>query len=134
MGYNARNDSATTSRGCNASGKHNAIMSGLVTVFHRTTQEAATLILHGGFRDVTGRYLTNQEWSGVWVADRPLDNSEGASGEIVLQIEIPEKALRRYEWIEEAKPYREWLVPASILNNAGTIKLWSQDPIDGPRS
>ena len=25
--------------------------------------------------DITGRYLTDREWSGVWVSDRPLDNS-----------------------------------------------------------
>ncbi|MFZ1188952.1 MAG: hypothetical protein WAO16_08215 [Pseudolabrys sp.] len=56
----------------------------------RTTKDAAAKILQGGFRDITGRYLTDREWSGVWVSDRPLDNSEGASGEALLQITIAE--------------------------------------------
>ena len=57
---------------------------------NRTTKDAAAKILQGGFRDITGRYLTDREWSGVWVSDRPLDNSEGASGEALLQITIAE--------------------------------------------
>jgi len=95
----------------------------MLTVFHRTTRTAAEQILRSGFRDTTARYLTDREWSGVWVADRPLDNSEGASGEALLQVEIAEEILTSYEWIEEGKPYREWLVPADILNKHGQIKL-----------
>jgi len=30
-----------------------------------------------------------------------------------------------YEWIEDGKPYREWLVPASFLNARCTIKVVS---------
>ena len=95
----------------------------MLTVFHRTTRTAAEQILRSGFRDTTARYLTDREWSGVWVADRPLDNSEGASGEALLQVEIAEEILTDYEWVEEGKPYREWLVPADILNKDGQIKL-----------
>ena len=39
-----------------------------------------------------------------------------------LQIETTEDRLAEFEWIEEGKPFREWLVPAAILNQAGTIK------------
>jgi hypothetical protein len=67
--------------------------------------------------------LTDREWSGVWVSDRPLDNSEGASGEALLQIDIAEDLLTAFEWVEESKPYREWLVPAAVLNDAGTVRL-----------
>jgi hypothetical protein len=95
----------------------------MLTVFHRTTKDAATKILRDGFRNTTGRYLTDREWSGVWVADRPLDNSEGASGEVLLQIEIAEDRLAAFEWVGEGKPYREWLAPAVVLNEAGTVKL-----------
>ncbi|MGC1997634.1 MAG: hypothetical protein WA704_27475 [Pseudolabrys sp.] len=91
----------------------------MLTVFHRTTKDAAAKILQDGFRDITGRYLTDREWSGVWVSDRPLDNSEGASGEI----DIAEDLLTAFEWVEESKPYREWLVPAAVLNDAGTVRL-----------
>ena len=93
------------------------------TFLHRTTRDAATRILRDGFRDTTGRYLTDREWSGVWVSDRPLDSNEGANGEVLLQIEIAEDRLAEFEWIEEGKSYREWLVPAAVLNAAGTVKI-----------
>jgi hypothetical protein len=92
-------------------------------VFHRTTQTAADQILRSGFRDHTARYLTDREWTGVWVSDRALDNSEGASGETLLQIEVAEPFIAAYEWIKEGKPYREWLIPAAVLNKAGKVKL-----------
>jgi len=80
-------------------------------------------ILRSGFRNTIGRYLTDREWSGVWVSDRPLDNSEGASGEVLLQIEISDQVIAAYEWAEEGKPYREWLVPAAALNSSGRVKF-----------
>jgi hypothetical protein len=90
----------------------------MLTVFHRTTKDAAAKILQGGFRDITGRYLTDREWSGVWVSDRPLDNSEGASGEALLQIDIAEDLLTAFEWVEEGKP-----LPAAVLNDADFVRL-----------
>ena len=57
------------------------------------------------------------------MSDRPLDNSEGASGDTLLQIEIAEEILAPYEWVKEGKPYREWLVPAAVLNRDGEVKL-----------
>ena len=91
-------------------------------VFHRTTQSAAEQILCSGFLDHTARYLTDREWTGVWVSDRPLDNSEGASGEALLQIEVAEPLIAAYEWVKEGKPYREWLIPSSVLNKIGQVK------------
>ena len=94
----------------------------MLTVYHCTNEAAARQILADGFRNTTARYLTDREWSRVWVSDRPLNNSEGASGEMLLQVEIAEEVLKPYEWIEEGKPYREWLVPARILNQDGQVK------------
>jgi hypothetical protein len=31
--------------------------------------------------------------------------------------------LAAFEWVEEGKPFREWLVPAAVLNDAGTVRL-----------
>jgi hypothetical protein len=87
----------------------------MLTVFHRTSRAAALQILRNGFRDTTGRYLTEREWTGVY-------NSEGAAGEALLQIEIAEDRLAAFEWVEPGKTYREWLVPAAVLNGAGTVK------------
>jgi len=88
-------------------------------VYHRTTPEASSLILDGGFRDETGHYLTLSLHRGVWVSDCPLDENEGANGDILLALIVPSGSLDRYEWIEEGKGYREFLVPAKVLNASG---------------
>ena len=36
-----------------------------------------------------------------------------------MALEIPEEAISQFEWIEGKKPYREFLVPADILNEYG---------------
>src|SRR5262249_4188805 len=98
------------------------------TVYHCTTEAGARQILADGFRDHTDRYMTDREWTGVWVSDVPLDNSEGASGETVLKVEIAEEILTPYEWLEEGKSHREWLVPAAILNKAGQVSRFQEFP------
>ena len=95
----------------------------MLTLYHCTTEAAARQILVMGFSDQTGRYLTDREWSGVWLSDRPLHNTEGASGDTVLQIEVAEEAVAPFEWVKEDMPFREWLVPAAVLNKAGQVRL-----------
>ncbi len=82
--------------------------------YHRTFY--ATEILREGFRDATDTYMTSREHTGVWVSDRPLDENEGAGGNVLLVIDISEEIFANYEWIEDGKTYREALVPAAILN------------------
>lgn len=85
-----------------------------VRVYHRTDHAGA--IVEHGFRDATGTYMTDHEFSGVWVADRPLDPNEGAWGRFVISLDVPESELEPYEWVEEGRFYREFLVPAELLN------------------
>ena len=94
-----------------------------LTLYHRTTREAANIILTDGFRDATGTYMTFHEFSGVWLSNMPLDANEGAKGDVLLQVRLPlpESAIAQYEWIEEFKPYREWLVPAAVINPIMTV-------------
>jgi hypothetical protein len=47
---------------------------------------------------------------------RPLDVNEGAEGEDLLVVEMPENVVEEYEWVEEGKTYREFLIPAKIVN------------------
>ncbi len=95
-------------------------MSGrMIRIYHRTTQAAAAAIQAHGFRDAMGTYMTDGEHTGVWFADRPLDPNEGASGDALLMTEIPEDQLAAFEWREEGKPYREWLIPAALANEYG---------------
>ena len=83
-------------------------------VYHRTN--AAQTILQRGFRDGKGCYLTDSIHTGVWVSDVPLDENEGACGDSLITLEIPEELFAQHEWIEEFKTYREALIPAKLLN------------------
>jgi hypothetical protein len=109
--------------------------------YHRTPHTEA--ILSQGFRDGTGYYMTSVKHTGVWLSNIPLDCNEGAKGETVLAIEIPEEALLPYEWIEDEdwvedetapeggrwvqsenwKPYREFLAPAELVNRYGLPRI-----------
>jgi hypothetical protein len=85
-------------------------------LYHRTTEQKARAIIKDGFKDQEGNYLTDTRHMGVWVSNVPLDPNEGATGDTLLEMTIPECVVRSFEWIEEGKPYREFLVPAAILN------------------
>jgi hypothetical protein len=85
----------------------------------------AESILRDGFRDTHGCYLTDREFSGVWFSDRPLDSNEGAWGNALLRVEIActESEISEFEWIEEGKAYREWLIPAAFVNPLADVSL-----------
>jgi hypothetical protein len=91
-----------------------------VRVLHRST--SAEVIVREGFRDGTAPYLTSGEYTGVWLSDRPLDLNEGAIGSSdglpdLVEVEIPLDVLADFEWIEDMKSYREFLVPAAVVNS-----------------
>ena len=86
-------------------------------VYHSTFYAEA--ILRDGFRDATGCYMTDREHKGVWFSDMPLDVNEGADGDTVLMLDIPDDVLGQFVWTEEGKPYREFLCPAELVNRFG---------------
>jgi hypothetical protein len=90
---------------------------GAMKVWHLTG--AAGQIIAEGFRDSTGSYMTVNEYTGVWVSAEPLTINEGADGDTYLTLEVPEAELLDFEWVEEGKGYREFLVPAATLNKYG---------------
>jgi hypothetical protein len=94
-------------------------MAKMMRVFHRTIASAAILV--EGFRDGTGTYMTDREWTGVWFSDVPLDSNSGAGGDTVLSVEIPVELFEKYQWVEEevVKHYREALIPAFLVNAFG---------------
>jgi hypothetical protein len=71
----------------------------------------------------------NKEWSGVWLSDKPLDANEGARGDVLLKVklDLTEEQLDDYEWIEEGKAYREWLIPAALVNAKGTVRIAGEE-------
>jgi hypothetical protein len=83
-------------------------------LYHRT--DAKDAILAGGFTNGEGEYLTERLHGGVWLSDRILDANEGVTAEDVIDLEIPEEIVAPFEWIEEDKGYREFLVPVEIVN------------------
>jgi hypothetical protein len=96
--------------------------------FHRTTLAAARAIVAGGFVDGTDRYGTNQEFSGVWLSSHPIDANEGARGDALLSIEIPDELFQEFEWVEvERTRFREALIPAEQLNRFGRPVLEKEE-------
>jgi hypothetical protein len=55
------------------------------------------------------------EHRGVWLLDRPLAANEGAWGDTAIAVDLP-LSEADLEWKEEGKVYREWLIPAAIIN------------------
>jgi hypothetical protein len=96
--------------------------------YHRTTAIASEAILKEGFRDGVDYH----GWGivGVWVSNYPLDCNEGAKGDDLLEVDckLNEAELADYEVIEEGKPYREWIVPAALLNANSTVRVLPVPP------
>ncbi|WP_273734178.1 hypothetical protein [Mycolicibacterium septicum] len=96
------------------------------------TTDAAEHILRDGFRDATGSYgLIDLTLTGVFLGDSPMDVNEGAKGDQVLRVEFADGVnLDYFELIEEGKGYREWCVPAALINERATVTLMSEDDLD----
>ena len=98
------------------------------TVYHRT--DAADAILAEGFRDAEGSYMMcTLSLKGVWVSDVPVDANEGANGRSLLAITVGDGVdFSEYEVIESMpKGFREWCVPAALLNERCTVALVDVD-------
>jgi len=77
----------------------------MVALFDVTSAANASRILADGFADGHDSYLTDQDFSGVWLSDRPLDANEGAWGDTVLKVTFrcDLADLTEYKWIEGAR-------------------------------
>jgi hypothetical protein len=98
---------------------------GTLILYHITSAANAQNILINGFRDGRGRYMTDREWSGVWLSDFPMVADAPPEADRVLQVELnlSEKELAEWEWIEDGKGYREWLIPSAVLNANGRVRI-----------
>ena len=52
-----------------------------------------------------------------------LPYNEGAYGDTLICIRVEEREIERFEWIEEGKAYREWLIRSRIVNALGPIAI-----------
>ena len=91
-------------------------------LFHKTKRENTESILSEGFRDGEGYYLTDEVWRGVWQSDKPVDPSRDGD-DTLFTIDIPEDVILEFEWVEEGKPIREFLVPATLVNSYGPPEI-----------
>lgn len=85
----------------------------MMLLYHRT--EAAAAILVSGFREGVGSYLTDETFKGSGSASTAGRN-EVASGSTLLPVDVPEATVVEFEWVEEGNGYREFLVPAAVVN------------------
>ena len=68
------------------------------------------------------------------MSDVPLDINEGARGECLFELtcDAPDSVFADYEWLEEGKPYREWLMPAEVVNRMALklVEEWGCEYMD----
>ena len=96
------------------------------------TTDAAEAILADGFRDATGSYMfVSLVLTGVWLGDKIMDINEGAKGEQVFRVEFADEAdIQEFEIIQDGSPYREWCVPAALINSRATVTLMRDDDVE----
>ena len=90
----------------------------LVDAYAALENRAARAILTEGFHNACGTYGMLIVLEGIFVSDRPIDCNEGAKGDALLSIELAasENELADFEIVEDGKTWREWIVPAKLLN------------------
>ena len=90
----------------------------MLSLFHCTAIEAARVII-GSQSFVDGPCRGDLGGiGGVWLSDIPLDVNQGAKGDTLLQVKLAADngTLKHYEIIEKGTPYREWCIPAGVVN------------------
>jgi hypothetical protein len=96
--------------------------------YHRTHH--ADAIMRDGFRD--GDYVLPGigELRGVFVsAEWPLDENEGADGDAVIELDVPDALFVEFEWVTEDATYREAMIPAAELNQHAR-RVLADDEVD----
>jgi hypothetical protein len=101
---------------------------GATTTYFHTT-DAAPAILRDGFLEGEGGYMfANLTLRGVFLANVPVGVNEGAKGEDVLAVTLPDDVdLGDYELGQEGSTYREWCVPANLINALGSVRLLTSE-------
>lgn len=101
--------------------------------YHATSATAADAILKEGFRN---NHIANAVAEiipeGVYFSDYPLDTGSGTKGTTTLVVEMPEDEIREnYELVKEYwHTYREFIVPADVVNSYGPPRLCSEAEVD----
>src|SRR3954447_14789805 len=91
-------------------------------LYHVTDRDSGELILEQGFEDAEVVHDDRELLIGVWLADRCLAGEDdvgprrGPVADVALELEMPAHVVEAYERRERGKAYREFCVPARIVN------------------
>lgn len=91
-------------------------------LYHVTDRESGEQILEQGFRDAEVVHDDSELLIGVWLSDRCLAGENdvgprlGPMPDVALWLELPADEVTPYERTDPTKPYREFCVPATIVN------------------
>ena len=104
---------------------------GRLSFYHRTSSENARVIVESGFQNSTGYLFGNRAWTGVWLTSRPLDRNGRAETDTLLKVklDVSERELGCWEWTGESRCFREWLIPAALINQRMTAEVVSQEAV-----
>jgi len=99
-----------------------------VKLFHVTDAATAKAISRDGFRDGEGHFDMAPAWPrGVVVSDEPLTVYEGARGDEVVEVVVPDSSPLAAELLESVEGYRQWRVSANLLNEWPRRRLDAAD-------
>ena len=103
-----------------------------MSFYNRTN--AAESILKEGFRDNNGLVgALHLGIEGVFLSNVPLDCNEGAKGNQQLEVTFSaDYGLSHWELVEESgeQHYREWCLPACLINGNATVRLMTEEEED----
>ena len=91
-------------------------------LYHVTDRASGQLILEQGFQDAEVIHDDRELLIGVWLADRCLADEEdvgprlGPVPDVALCVDVPTAEVEPYERRDTEKPYREFCVPARVVN------------------
>jgi hypothetical protein len=91
-------------------------------LYHVTDRASAELILSNGFEDAEVIHDNEELQVGVWLADRCLAGEEdvgprtGPVADVALEVHIPARLVETYQRLDFSKPYREFCIPAKLVN------------------
>ena len=63
---------------------------------------------------------------GVWTTDhRHLEATIPGVGETLIEVtlDVPDTEIEGYEWVDDEKSYREFLLPADLVNTRATLRI-----------
>jgi hypothetical protein len=107
-----------------------------VRLYHVTDRDSAERILDHGFEDAEVIHDDRELNAGVWLADRCLAGENdvgprlGPVADTALSIDLPPQVVEPHERGDDDKAYREFCMPARVLNRYGVESIRTLEDVD----